>query len=79
MLKLPIYNSISIDITWGEEKSCEINNGYENEYYTETSNEFKQLIDFITSRTNVIYGNYPKCKKTLIFRLDLVVNCLKNH
>lgn len=39
MLKLPIYNSISIDITWGEEKSREYDDGYESEYYTETSNE----------------------------------------
>ena len=54
MLKLPIYNSISIDITWGEEKSREYNDGYENEYYTETSKEFQQLIYFITSSTHNI-------------------------
>ena len=70
MLKLPIYNSISIDITWGEEKSREYNDGYENEYYTETSKEFQQLIYFITSRThNIIYGRCPKCNKNTYFQV----------
>lgn len=66
MLRLPIYNSVSIDITWGAEKSREINDGYENEYYTETSDEFKRLVEFITSR-NIIYGKCPNCDRATYF------------
>ena len=70
MLKLPIYKSISVDLTWGDEKSREYNNGYENEYYTETSNEFQQLVNFITSHThNVIHGKCPKCNKSTYFHV----------
>lgn len=70
MLKLPIYNSISVDITWGEEKVHECMDEYENEYYTETSKEFQQLIDFIASRThNIIHGKCPECNKSTYFQV----------
>lgn len=77
MLRLPIYNSVSIDITWGEEKSRDINDGYENEYYTETSDDFRKLIEFITSSTT-IYGKCPNCNRYTYFNVGFGCKLSKN-
>ena len=78
MLKLPLYGRVSIDLTWGKEKSCEIGDGYENENYTETSDEFQKLISFISESNMHIYGRCPKCNKKTYFTVGIGVKLPPN-
>lgn len=71
LLNLPLYTPVSIDVTCGNVQEREINNGYENEYYTETPKEFQYLIRFITESNSAIYGYCPNCNKKTYFTVGI--------
>ncbi len=73
MLKLGVYQSVEIDLQWGDEKTWEpIEELRENEYYTETSEDFQKLIKFISKpSTEVISGFCPVCKSKTHFSIGI--------